>query len=39
LLELAPELSVSRFRSVNPFKDKEYRNRMAEGMLAVGIPE
>ena len=39
LLELAPELSVSRFRSVNPFKDKEYRKRMAEGMLAVGIPE
>jgi adenylate cyclase len=39
LLELAPGLSISRFRSVNPYKDKAYRNRMAEGMRAAGIPE
>jgi len=39
LLELAPGLSISRYRSMNPFKDKAFRNRMAEGMRAAGIPE
>ncbi len=39
LLELAPGLSISRYRSMNPFKDKAYRNRSAEGMRAAGVPE
>jgi hypothetical protein len=39
LLELAPRISISLYRNVSPFKDKAYRNRMAEGMRAAGIPE
>lgn len=39
LLELMPGFSVSRYRSLSPFKDKALRNRMAEGMRAAGLPE
>ncbi len=39
LLELAPGISISLYQRVSPFKDKAYRNRMAEGMRAAGIPE
>jgi adenylate cyclase len=39
VLELAPGVTVSRYLSVTPFKDKAFRNRIAEGMRAAGIPE
>jgi adenylate cyclase len=39
LLELAPHFTVSRNQSVSPFKDPEFRKRMAETYLAAGVPK
>ena len=39
LLELAPQFTVSRYQSVSPVKDPEYRRRVAEMFLAAGVPK
>ena len=39
LLELAPEFTVSRYQSVSPFKDPEFRKRSAEIFRAAGVPK
>jgi adenylate cyclase len=39
LLELAPKLTVSSLQSVSPFKDPEFRKRIAEIFLAAGVPK
>lgn len=39
VLELSPGATISRYRSVSPFKDKAFRNRIADCMRAAGIPE
>lgn len=39
LLELAPEFTVSRYMSVSPFKDAEFRKKGAEIYLAAGLPK
>jgi TolB-like protein/tetratricopeptide (TPR) repeat protein len=38
LLELAPGFTVSRYASVAPYKDSEFRKRCAEIFLASGVP-
>ena len=38
VLELAPDFTVSRYQSVSPFKDSEFRKRSAEIFRAAGIP-
>ena len=39
MLELAPEFTVSRYQSVSPFKDPEFRKRTAEIYRAAGVPK
>ncbi len=39
LLELSPTFTVSKFRSVAPFKDPELRKRAGDMFLAAGIPK
>ena len=39
MLELAPEITVSRSQSVSPFKDPEFRKRSAEIYRAAGVPK
>jgi adenylate cyclase len=39
LLELAPEFTVSRYDSVSPFKDPEFRKRISRMFRAVGVPK
>ena len=38
VLELAPDFTVSRYQSMSPFKDPEFRKRSAEIFRAAGIP-
>jgi adenylate cyclase len=38
MLELAPEVTVSRYESVSPFKDAEFRKRGAAILRAAGVP-
>jgi adenylate cyclase len=39
MLELAPEFTVSRYQSMSPVKDPEYRKRAAELYRAAGVPK
>jgi len=39
MLELAPEFTVSRYESLSPFKDPEFRKRTAEIYRAAGVPK
>ena len=39
LLELTPRFTVSQYRSVTPYKDAEWRRRIAETFLAAGVPK
>ncbi|MDM0114367.1 adenylate/guanylate cyclase domain-containing protein [Variovorax sp. J22R133] len=39
LLELAPELTASRYQSFSPMKDPAFRKRNAEILRAAGVPE
>ena len=39
LLELSPEFSVSRYESISPVKDSEYRRVNATIFRAAGIPD
>ncbi len=39
LLELTPQFTVSRYRSVAPYKDAEWRRRICEIFLAAGVPK
>ena len=39
MLELAPDFTVSRYLSVSPFKNPEFRKRGAEIYRAVGVPK
>jgi hypothetical protein len=39
MLELAPEFTVSRYLSISPFKDDEFRKRAAEIYRAAGVPK
>jgi adenylate cyclase len=38
MLELAPEMTVSRYLSVSPFMNAEVRKRGAEILRAAGVP-
>ena len=38
MLELTPELTVSRIQSVSPYKDPALRKRAAEIYRAAGVP-
>ena len=39
MLGLAPEFTVSRYQSMSPVKDPEYRKRAAEIYRAAGVPK
>ena len=39
LLELAPEFTVSRYDSVAPFKDPEFRKMVSKMFRAAGVPK
>jgi adenylate cyclase len=39
MLELAPEFTISRAQSVSPFKDPEFRKRVAEIYRVAGVPK
>ena len=39
MLELAPEFTVSRYQSISPFKDSEFRERCAAIYRAAGVPK
>lgn len=39
MLEIAPDFTVSRYLSVSPFKDAEFRKQGGEVLRAAGVPE
>jgi hypothetical protein len=39
LLELSPELTVSRYESLSPVRNREFRKRSAQIFRAAGIPK
>ena len=39
MLEVAPEFTVSRYLSVSPYQDAEFRKKGAEIYLAAGLPK